>query len=96
MWCVWATPVAGSCAESPLTYDEGMVEKAPAIRFGLYDLLEARPGIGLDRLYRERFELIAAAYVACVSLGIPLYMVRNRHHEVCTGACTSFHKPRLW
>ena len=25
------------------------------------------------------FELIAAAYVACVSLGIPLYMVRNRH-----------------
>ena len=61
MRCVWATPVAGSCAESPLTYDEGMVEKAPAIRFGLYDLLEARPGIGLDRLYRERFELIAAA-----------------------------------
>ena len=26
------------------------------------------------------FELIAAAYVACVSLGIPLYMVRTAEH----------------
>ena len=45
------------------------------------------------------FELIAAAYVACVSLGIPLYMVRStkslptlarrltRHH---TGRCSSW------
>ena len=27
------------------------------------------------------FELIAAAYVACVSLGIPLYMVRTAEHQ---------------
>ena len=26
------------------------------------------------------FELIATAYVACVSLGIPLYMVRSTKH----------------
>ncbi|MFT4596389.1 MAG: alkanesulfonate monooxygenase SsuD [Paracrocinitomix sp.] len=44
-----------------LTYDVAMDEKARPMRFGLYDLVEARPGVGLDRLYRERFELIAAA-----------------------------------
>jgi len=32
-----------------------------SIRFGLYDLVETRPGVGLDQLYRERFELISAA-----------------------------------
>ena len=32
------------------------------------------------------FELIAAAYVVCVSLGIPLYMVWNTSHV--TGSCT--------
>ena len=35
------------------------------------------------------FELIAAAYVVCVSLGIPLYMVRSTslsysHSDFCT------------
>ncbi len=44
-----------------MTYDAAMPAGASEIRFGLYDLLEARPGIGLDQLYRERFELIAAA-----------------------------------
>ena len=29
------------------------------------------------------FELIAAAYVACVSLGIPLYMVWSRARPEC-------------
>ena len=42
-------------------YDEAMVEKSRALRFGLYDLMEARPGVGLNELYRQRFELIAAA-----------------------------------
>lgn len=41
-----------------------MAENVPALRFGLYDLMEARPGVGLDRLYRERFELIATAEAA--------------------------------
>lgn len=43
------------------SYDVVMVEKARAMRFGLYDLMEARLGVGLDHLYRERFEMIAAA-----------------------------------
>ena len=30
------------------------------------------------------FELIAAAYVACVSLGIPLYMVWSRARPKCS------------
>lgn len=38
-----------------------MAKEADGIRFGLYDLIETRPGVSLDRLYRERFELIAAA-----------------------------------
>jgi alkanesulfonate monooxygenase SsuD/methylene tetrahydromethanopterin reductase-like flavin-dependent oxidoreductase (luciferase family) len=36
-------------------------ERAGGLRFGLYDLMEMRPDVGLDQLYRERFELIAAA-----------------------------------
>ena len=37
------------------------------------------------------FELIAAAYVACVSLGIPLYMVRSTNYLVTPGVCTLCH-----
>jgi hypothetical protein len=37
------------------------------------------------------FELIAAAYVACVSLGIPLYMVRSTKILQALRSCTSSH-----
>jgi hypothetical protein len=45
------------------------------------------------------FELIAAAYVACVSLGIPLYMVRLPRVRQCQGpaySCTSSHSVPYW
>ena len=41
------------------------------------------------------FELIATAYVACVSLGIPLYMVRSQAHGISTGSCTASHNLSL-
>ena len=41
------------------------------------------------------FELIAAAYVACVSLGIPLYMVRTADHQSPAGFCTASLNPPL-
>ena len=41
------------------------------------------------------FELIAAAYVACVSLGIPLYMVRTAEHQSPAGFCTASLNPPL-
>lgn len=54
----WVRVAAAGCRR---IYDPPMANETPGIRFGLYDLLETRPGVGLDQLYRERFELIGAA-----------------------------------